>query len=604
MKTRFYHPHVLFLLLAIAALAGGCKKYMDVKPVSQYDLQQAFSDVSNATTALIGVYDELMGDNGYGIRLNLYYPYDSDDFMTTGTLDNGRRGIGRYQLLFSNSEIRNPFLQLYRGVEKANLCIEQIPLMPQYTSGTDIEKRDLRRLHAEALSLRAQFYYELIRNWGDVPAPMIPAYQQKELFVPRSNRDSTYDKILDDLKTAIEMLPWRTETVRNERITKGAAKALRAKIALFRGGYSLRNETKTMERRPDYLKYYTIARDECAGIMERRDQHDLNPDFTNIWKTLSAFAYDPKGEIIFEAGAGGGNSNSDSRMANYDGVRTDGASRYGPGGGGISALPVYFYAFDSIDTRIESTFGMYLVPANNIKRPQPLTSVTNGKYRRDWRNPLLPGQALNVGYNWSFIRFSDVLLMYAEAVNEINGAPTAEAISAFEEVRKRAYKGNTDKIGTTPTDKEGFFKAIVHERRLEFGGEGIRKYDLIRWNLLNAKMNPVTGEIRQELRDLRDGVGKYADVPVNLYYKNNGEEYGIYGSLYKPNEATAPSGYSWVNWRQDLIRTDNMLDVSVAKVHYIDGIAYFFTPNKSELFPFDQATIDSYQGKLLQNPGY
>ncbi len=81
--------------------------------------------------------------------------------------------------------------------------------------------------------------------------------------------------------------------MRNERITKGAAKALRAKIALFRGGYSLRNETKTMERRPDYLKYYEIARDECAGIMERRDQHDLNPDFTNIWKTLSAFAYDP-----------------------------------------------------------------------------------------------------------------------------------------------------------------------------------------------------------------------------------------------------------------------------------------------------------------------
>ncbi len=77
MKTRFYHLRVLYLLLAIAALTGGCKKYMEVEPVSQYDLSQAFSDVSNATTALIGVYDELMGDNGYGIRLNLYYPYDS-----------------------------------------------------------------------------------------------------------------------------------------------------------------------------------------------------------------------------------------------------------------------------------------------------------------------------------------------------------------------------------------------------------------------------------------------------------------------------------------------------------------------------------------------
>lgn len=605
MKTRFYHFHVVYLLLAVAAFAGGCKKYMDVKPVSQYDLPQAFSDVSNATTALIGVYDELMGDNGYGIRINLYYPYDSDEMMCSGQLDNGRRGIGRYQLLFSNSEIRNPFLQLYRGIEKANLCLEQIPLMTQFTAGTDIEKRDLKRLYAEALALRAQFYFELIRNWGDVPAPMIPAYKQTELFVPRSNRDSTYDKLIADLKQAIESLPWRTEAApQNERISKGAAKALRAKLALFRGGYSLRNETKTMERRPDFLKYYEIARDECADIMARRDQHTLNPDYSSIWKNLSAFKYDPQGEILFEAGAGGGNSNSDSRMGNYDGVITNAASRYGPGGGGITALPIYFYAFDSVDTRLESTFGLYEVQSSNVKRPLPMTRITNGKYRRDWRNPLLPGSALNVGYNWSFIRFSDVLLMYAEAVNEINGAPTAEAIAAFEEVRKRAYRGNTGKIGVTPTDKEGFFTALVNERWLEFGGEGIRKYDLIRWNLLDAKVNPVTGEIRQELRDLRDGVGKYANIPVNMYYKNNGEDYVLYGSMYKPNEATAPSGFIRINWRQDLIRTDNTIPMGTTNEHYINAIAFFFTPNKSELFPFDQATIDSYQGRLLQNPGY
>lgn len=604
MKTRFYHLQVLFLLLTAITLAGGCKKYMEVKPVSQYDLDQAFSDVSNATTALIGVYDELMGDNGYGIRINLYYPYDSDDFMTSGGLDNGRRGIGRYQLLFSNSEIRNPFLQLYRGVEKANLCIEQIPLMTQYNSGTDAEKRDLRRLHAEALALRAQFLFELMRNWGDVPAPMEPAYKRTDLFVPRANRDSTYDKLIADLKTAIDMLPWRTEVARNERITKGAAKALRAKLALFRGGYSLRNETRTMERRADYLDFYKIARDECADIMARRDQHDLNPNFTSIWKTLSSFGYDPQGEILFEAGAGGGNSNSDSRMANYDGVRTDGASRYGPGGGGITALPTYFYAFDSIDTRLEATFGLYQVQSSNVKRPQALTSVTNGKYRRDWRNPLLPGSALNVGYNWSFIRFSDVLLMYAEAVNEINGAPTAEAITAFEEVRRRAYRGNTDKIGTTPVDKAGFFDAIVNERLLEFGGEGIRKYDLIRWNLINAKLNPTTGQIRTDLRDLQAGNGKYANVPTLIYYRNSGEEYTIFGSLYKPVVTPAPSGFTSVNWRQDVIRTNNTLNVGTTSVHYIDAIAYFFAPNKSELFPFDQATLDSYQGKLGQNPGY
>jgi hypothetical protein len=73
--------------------------------------------------------------------------------------------------------------------------------------------------------------------------------------------------------------------------------------------------------------------------------------------------------------------------------------------------------------------------------------------------------------------------MYAEAANEINGSPTPEAIAAFEEVRKRAYRGNTSLIGVTPTTKTGFFDAIVNERFLEFGHEAIRKYDLIRWNL-------------------------------------------------------------------------------------------------------------------------
>src|SRR3990170_3457692 len=264
MKKRSYKIISVSLIALIVMSWAGCKKYLDVQPVSQYDIRQVFSDVSNATTAVLGVYDELQGDAGYGIRISLYYPYDSDEAIVSGNIDNGRRGIGRYQLNLSNAELRNPFLQLYRGVEKANLAIEQIPQMDLYTNGTEIEQRDLKRLHGEALTLRAQFLFELIRHWGDVPASFIPSYQQVNLFIPQMNRYSTYDRILADLAIAKDFVPWRTEVPRNERITKGAVKALRARIALFRGGYSLRTETKTMERRADYKKYYQIARDECA----------------------------------------------------------------------------------------------------------------------------------------------------------------------------------------------------------------------------------------------------------------------------------------------------------------------------------------------------
>jgi starch-binding outer membrane protein, SusD/RagB family len=424
----------------------------------------------------------------------------------------------------------------------------------------------------------------------------VPAYKQTDLFIPQADRDITYTKILDDLKTATDLVGWRTEIpVRNERLTKGAIKALRAKIALFRGGYSLRTSGK-LERNADYLTYYKIARDECADLLAKRGEHTLNPIFEDIWKKyLSSFTYDPAGEIIFEAGAGGSNSTSDSRMANYNGPSVNAASRYGTGGGGLLALPNYFYAFDSTDTRRDVTVTVYSIAATNIKAPRRLGELTDGKFRKDWRNPLLPGTALNPGYNWPMIRFSDVLLMFAETENEINGNPTAAAISAFEEVRKRAYKGNETKIGKTPTDKVGFFDALTNERYLEFGSEGIRKFDLIRWNLLSQKVD----ETRIKIQNMRDAKGSFANVPKYMFWRNNGEEIQFLNSFYKPTTLTvAPTGWTRLDWGQYL--TTNVIDgVTLDK-----AVARLFVSGKSELFPFDQATVDSYQGKLKQNPGY
>jgi hypothetical protein len=612
MKNKIFQWSAALLIIT----AAGCKKFTEVEPVSQFNVAQAFSDVSNATTALIGVYDELQGDNGYGIRISMYYPYDTDEGIVSGGIDNGRRGVGRYQLLLSNAEIANPFRQLYRGLEKANLCIEQIPLMKEYTGGTAAEQALVKRLHGEALTLRAQYLFELIRNWGDVPAPMIPSYKQTDLFLPATNRDSTYDKILADLALAKTLVPWRTAAgARNERITKGAVMALRARIALFRGGYSLRPNSSgtglgTMERRSDYLTYYNIAKAECEELMNNRGEHTLNPNFENVWRNVTSFAYDPQAEILFEVGAGGGNGNSDSRMGNYDGPNLNNASRYGAGGGGIQMLPNYYYAFDSVDTRRDVTLTHYQVnSASNIKSQRRLGELNTGKYRRDWRVPLLPGTVLNVGYNWSVIRFSDVLLMFAEAVNEINNGPTQQAKDAFEEVRKRAFRGNTTLIGITPSTKDSFFTAITNERFLEFGHEGIRKYDLLRWNLLGAKI----ADARAKIIAIRDRVAPYNNVPQYIYWKNVGEEIQYFAGantaltaqpFWRPTQVPSPTtGWTRVDWGQHL--TANVLAVDgTGNKPLWQAMAFFFTPGKSELLPYDLGTIAAYQGKLKQNPGY
>lgn len=594
MKNIFNKISILTISTSLVVLVISCRDYLEVQPKSQISIANAFSNVANATNSIIGVYDELMGDNGYGIRINMYYPYDSDEMIVSGNLDNGRRGIGRYQLLLTNAELRNPFLQLYRGIEKANLCVEQIPLMNLYANGSDAEKKELRRLHGEALTLRAQFMFELIRNWGDVPAPFIPAYKQTDLYIPQANRDETYNKLIEDLKIASDLVPWRTEVTRNERITKGAVKALRAKLALFRGGFALRSNGK-MERNADYLTFIKIARDECADLLAKRGEHTLNPNFEDVWRKLTSFVYDPFGEIIFEVGAGGSNSNSDSRMGNYNGPSVNAASRFGTGGGGLLVLPNYFYAFDSTDTRRDVTVTTYAIAANNNKTPRRLAELTDGKFRKDWRVPLLPGTALNPGYNWPMIRFSDVLLMFAEAENELNNNPTPAAIAAFEEVRRRAFRLNPAKVGTTPNTKSEFFKAIVDERYLEFGSEGIRKFDLIRWNLLATKIE----EARANIQLIRDSKGPYANVPRFLFWRNNGEEIQFLNSFYKTTSlTTAPTGWTRLDWTAHL--ATNVID----GVQLHQAIARLFVTGKSELFPFDQATVDAYQGKLKQNPGY
>ncbi|GAB4032169.1 RagB/SusD family nutrient uptake outer membrane protein [Spirosoma gilvum] len=584
MKTK-----LLAFLLVLTGLMG-CKKYLDLEPISEFDNEAVFSNVSNATLAVLGAYDALSGDPTYGIRISLYYPYDSDEMMVSGSLDNGRRGIGRYNALAGNTEIVAPWNSLYQGIERANLCIEQIPLMTQYTSGTAADQKELRRLHGEALTLRAQYYLELIRNWGDVPAPMVPAYKQTDLFVAKEDRDKVYEKLLDDLKIASDLLPWRTEAgARNERITKGAAKALRARIALYRGGYSLRRDTKQMERRADFATYYQIARDETADLMQHREQHTLNADYVTLFKNyVNGLTPDPAYEILFEIGSAGGSAQSDSKLGYYNGPRLDAASRYGQGGGGINPLPTYFYAFDSTDVRRDVTITFYSVGSTNLKSPQRLTTITDGKFRRDWRNPLLPGTAQNLGYNWPVIRFSDVLLMFAEAENELKGGPTAQAIAAFEEVRKRGYGGKTALIGTTPTTKNDFFNAIINERLLEFGGEGIRKYDLIRWNLLASKI----AETRANLTDMQGAKGKYTYVPQYLFWKNNGEEIQFLNSMFKPNTTTtAPTGWTRLDWRQNITAT------------YITSVAQYFTANKSELLPINQSALDA-NPKLTQDYGY
>lgn len=578
-------------MLSVTVLSiSSCKDYLEVEPVSSFGTDYVFGNVSNADKAVLGVYAPLGGDQGYGIRISMYYPLDNDEMMGQGGTpypDNERRDIAHYNVQPSNTQLAGPFNQLYAGIERANICIYNIPKMVQYTSGTDAEKKQLRTMHGEALTLRAQYYYELIRNWGDVPAQFLPSFYETDLFKAKTDRDEIYNTILKDLEEASKLVPWRTELagVSNERISQGAVRALRARIALARGGYSLRKD-KTMKRPTDYKTFYQIAKDECAAIMARAGDHKLNPSYIAVFRdALGAHKQEPNGEIIWEVGAaGGGSAFGDSKLGYYNGPRYNGT-----GNAALTILPTYFYSFNANDQRRDVMCAPYDigVTPNLFLTARPLQQMLDGKFRRDW-TANLTSAAQYFGTNWPLIRYSDVLLMFAEADNEINNGPSAAARAAFESVRIRAFGGNATLIGATPTDYAGFFSAIMKERSLELGGEGIRKYDLIRWNKLGETLTAT----RAELSKMATRAAPYNSYPATMYYTPSQKTLTWLNAFYAPTPTPAPTGSASVAWVGPAINTTILTYFAIG-----------FTPNKSELLPIHTSVLEA-NPKLVQDYGY
>jgi hypothetical protein len=597
-----------------------CKKFLNQTPITEVGADQVFKDVPSAYKAIAGVYSRLVGDQGYGIRVSLYFPVDDDAMQgPTGAGDNDRRDLARYSATSGNAQITSPFNQMFQGIEYANTCIANIPNMDLYGNGSDQQKKQLRRMYGEALTLRAQFYLEAIRNWGDLPAHWLPASVQAttDQFPSRTNRDSIYDHLLDDLKTAEDLVPWKNDLPAigdpiDERITKASVKGLRARIALYRGGYSLR-QTGGMQRGSNYQTYYQIAKDECSDIINS-GQHSLNPGYKALWKgQVCAHAIaDPNGELIFQASAAGLSSAEDTKLGYYNGPTVNSL-----GNKSINVLPSYFYLFDSTDTRRDVTCAPYNVGTDgSVKIGQAITAICDGKYRRDWvTNPTIsPTNAVQyLGLKWQILRYSDVLLMLAEADNEING-PTAEAYTAINMVRRRGFGKpitTADPTVDVPSGltKSDFFKYIVRERALEFGGEGIRKYDLIRWNLLATainesranmnKMSTSTAMVNSTYMAAYPSYCLSTALPIAMYYKNSSilDDYTLwFNSFYTTAPTATPTGTTKVTWLSTAIAT-------AGTTSPVGRYATGFVTGKGELLPIPQPARDA-NFNLTQNPGY
>ena len=148
------------------------------------------------------------------------------------------------------------------------------------------------------------------------------------------------------------------------------------------------------------------------------------------------------------------------------------------------AYPTLFFDYDKDDQRRDVSvcnYGIVLSAKGNKYQMNVYNGMGVGKYRINWKKEMGATNSKR-DYNFPLLRYADVLLMYAEALNEVNNGPTTEAINAVKEVRKRAFRGNETKAAAgIPTNHDDFLTFIQKERKLELSNEGLRRTDLTRW---------------------------------------------------------------------------------------------------------------------------
>jgi len=526
-------------LSAVIALSLGtisCEDWLDMPSYTTSDVETVFADENIADMFVQGCYRGLIHQEMYyQLGMGETVVHSSED----GTTNNSKYNICNYFYdTTSPYTVTTIFKEQYRIIEATNIAISRLSRM------TETDKRNA--LLGEVLAIRAFCYYNLIRIYGDVPAIWEPLEEldpeDESTFYPkRSPRDEIYDRIIADLQTAVEYIPWYSESgyPTYERLTKQGAYAVLARISLYAGGYSLRWDMETnvasslqMARRSDDARvreFYQIASDACQAIMTKNENGLVQAQggksgFEYLWYNFCQRNFSStQPEMLWELAQYGTVTNSNFGVLAHPGSR---GGTFGSRKAMQFMLPTYYLSFDPNDTRRDvscTSYSIYFLDGGSasdtfVDVGTTYSCIMPGKFRISWC--VEPAEAAKRNLNIPLIRYSDVLLMFAEAQNYLNNGPTQAAKDALQLVRDRAGIGSM----AIPSDQQAFEDAIVQERKWEFAGEFNLRTDLIRMNRLAKEL----AATKQAMKDLSDRKNAYANVPVYRLYKfqQDAQKYG------------------------------------------------------------------------------
>lgn len=597
--------YIKLSIFSMALVAGLTSCDMEAPTQSTLDGSSVYSVYSLAEAEVMSIHVSFGETNSYRGRFLPYYGLNTDVEVPSGSApsfaskNDDKQNLLNYDTSESNGQMNtdnNAYGKFYEGIERANLAIEGLR---QY--GDVANNKNMAQLLGEALTLRAVIYADLTKAWGDVPARFAPN-NNDNIYMPRCNRDSIYKVLLADLKEAEDYCYWPNQnsiTKTTERVSKSFVKALRARIALYAGGYGLRGDGYRLSKDPELApeKMYQIAKEECEDIINAgyNKLGSFKENFTKLCQDNVTAGGESIWEIPFSDGRG--------RVLYTWGVKHASKDQYTQQNqGGVNGpAPYLYYDFDADDARRDITCVPYQWSKEliNGKSHQELRKISQwcfGKLRYEWMKRIVTSTN-DDGVNFQYMRLADVYLMAAEAENQLGN--TSTAWNYMEPVLARvlpAAKVNALKAKYCAS-KDAFLQGIIEQRGFEFAGEQLRKADLIRWGIIDNKM----AEAKQKLTDLANRQGAYEGLPDKIYYTldTDGETLKLYGLNKGEDNADKIKELEAAGWENKSWFVSN--GANIITEDYINGL-YVEQPSTHCLWPIWKTFIDKSNG-YLNNDG-
>jgi len=491
----------------------GCSEYLDSDAKSAWKEENFYSNKQQANIAIAGIYSQLSNDQVYGNSFNVLIEGGTDE---TYTSDGGPTwDEAKYNFNSSSVPIKNVWLNFYSCIHLVNQFEKNIK--PSIYSTTE----EYNSVLAKAYFMRAFCYFTLANWFGPVPLRLIPITSQKDNIMAASPVEDVYKQVEKDFLFAAEhLLHANSAKYLPGEPNKMAAHGMLARLYLKMGGYQpylSPNEANCyLENNQQYFKK---AQEQCEIVMND-GWHQLNPSYRTHFLTYLQDKYDLK-ESLFEISFGNlelTGLHVSGRLGNINGVRFFGTADIPRGFCKINAGQVLYNKYPLEDQRrawnIAGFANNYTTSTSSYTMTYFFDTPLNqyyapGKFRRwepkDIENLKISTRLINGEYtilnnttgsatdanftsiNFPILRYSDILLMHAEAcIGGINGTEGANTVALNSLNLVRLRSGLDDYSGSLA--HKDFFDEIVDERLRELCFEGLRKQDLIRWNLLEKKL--------------------------------------------------------------------------------------------------------------------